>query len=150
SRLPGWFSFGEELFAVVVGGIAVHSVDVQGRIAAEALGSVLDDKMWSLNAVIGGNVAAGLRGNRATPGEPGLVEIAFELRHAGGGGTFVNDVGPFRDHVEQHGALAVIHGGGFEALGLDVFAVLAGAQNEVGHAGTDNGALALRFLERVE
>src|SRR5438105_9153476 len=51
-------SFRREPPPVVIRRIAVHGVDMQGGIAAQALRSVLDDKLRTLNPVIGRNVSA--------------------------------------------------------------------------------------------
>src|SRR5215471_9056055 len=106
--------------------------------------------MWPLYAVVRGDVAPGLRGVRTAPGEPRFVNIGFQLGHAGSRRAFLNDVRPFRDHVKEHGALAVVHGGGLETLWLDDFAILSGAEDQVGKLEAQNGLLTLALIECLQ
>ena len=86
----------------------------------------------------------------ATPCKPGLADIRFQLRHAGRGCAFVNNPRPFRYHVDQHGALLLVHGGSFEALGLDGLPVLPGAEHQIGQTVTQNGLLPLVLVQGIE
>src|SRR5271163_787248 len=61
--------------SVVVRGIAVHGVDMLAGIPPKGLWRILDDKMRTLDAVIGRNVFARSHRSRSAPGEPGLVDI---------------------------------------------------------------------------
>ena len=135
---PGFHLRGE-LPAIVIRRIAVHGVDMQGGIAAEGLRCVFDDEVRALNAIIGGDVFSGGGGGWAAPGEPRFVDIGFYFGHAGGGGAFVNNARPLGYHIEQHGALLLVHCRGFQSFGLDGFAVLAGTEHQIGQAVAEDG-----------
>ena len=65
-------------------------MDVQGWIAAQGLGSVLDDQVRTLNPVVGGNVFPRAPGGWAAPREPCFVEIGLQLGQTGRCGAFMN------------------------------------------------------------
>src|SRR4051812_33115219 len=117
-----------------------------GGVAAQALGSVFDEDGGALNAEVGGGTFFG----GAAPGEPGFGDVLFHFVHFGFGGGFVEDAGPFAGEVEEHFALFVGEGGGFDAFGSDGFAVASGAENEVAHFGADDGLFALGFVEGID
>src|SRR3954453_2676878 len=94
SRQPASFSFCSELPSVVIGWIAVHGVDMHCRITAQPLRRVLDDEIWSLNPVVGRDVATGSNTYRTAPGKPGVVQAGFDLGHSGRSRTLVNDARP--------------------------------------------------------
>src|SRR5262245_23842184 len=85
------FSFGRRPPAVVIGRIAVHRMEMERGIAAEPLRCVFNDKMRTLNSVVGGDVTAGRNGGWTAPGKPGFFDIGFELGHADRGRAVVSN-----------------------------------------------------------
>ncbi len=62
----------------------------------------------------------------------------------------MNNVSPLGDDVEQHRALLLIHGRGFQALGLDGDAILSGTEYEIGQPVAQNRLLPLVIIEGIE
>ena len=125
-------------------------MDMQGRVATEGLRCVFDDEVRALNSIVSGDIFSGRGSGWTTPGKPGFVDIGFQFSHAGGGCALMNNARPLRYHVEKHGALVVVHCGSLESFGLDGFAILAGAEDEIGQAEAEDGLFFLRFVEGVE
>jgi len=62
----------------------------------------------------------------------------------------VNNARPFRYQIEQHGALALVHGGSLQALGLDGLAILPRSEHKIGYAVVENRLFPLGLVEGVQ
>src|SRR5271170_689159 len=136
--------------SVVIRRIAVHGMDMQTGIAAQCLRRILDDKVRPLNSVIGRDVFSWSSGCRAAPREPGLVDVRLKFSHARRGRAFVNNAGPLGYHIEQHGALAVIHSRSLQPFRNNRLAILPGTKHKIGKLVAQDRLLALAVVECVE
>src|SRR5437868_3774176 len=128
--------------AVVIAGVANDRVNVMGA----SLRSVLDQKRWALDSVIGSAAI----GRRPVPGKVGFVDFCLERGQSARGGIVGQDMDPGADQVQEGGTLIFLESGTLESLRLNRSAILTGSEHEVPGSGAEHGLLLLLGIEHVD